>query len=104
MEYSAIYFTILFPKIEAHNYITTMKLQYPSVSAVGEHFDEEVEIAARAHHYYEEEGRPEGRALEHWMRASEEVHGAAPPPDSKAGETPPSGADVQTEELMHRDQ
>ena len=33
----------------------------------------EEEIARLAHHYYEEEGRPEGRDKEHWARAEEEI-------------------------------
>jgi hypothetical protein len=45
--------------------------QHQSVSAVALHFEEE--IARLANHYYEEEGRPEGRAAEHWHRAEEEI-------------------------------
>lgn len=43
-------------------------------SGVAVHFEEELEISALAHRYYEEEGRPEGRAREHWERAEREVH------------------------------
>jgi hypothetical protein len=39
----------------------------------------EEEIARLAHRYYEEEGRPEGRAEEHWFRAEREIKGPVPP-------------------------
>ena len=39
----------------------------------------EQEIARLAHRYYEEEGRPEGRAEEHWLRAEREIKGPVPP-------------------------
>lgn len=39
----------------------------------------EEEIARLAHRYYEEEGRPEGRAEEHWFRAEREIKGIVPP-------------------------
>ena len=32
-------------------------------------------IKARAQEYYEREGRPEGRSLEHWFRAERELRG-----------------------------
>lgn len=35
--------------------------------------DEEHAIRERAYFLWEEEGRPEGRALEHWRRASGEM-------------------------------
>ena len=46
------------------------------------------EIARLAHRYYEEEGRPDGRADEHWLRAEQEFQGAIPPwtPESGAGD------------------
>jgi hypothetical protein len=34
----------------------------------------EEEIAALAQHYWEEEGQPDGKALEHWQRAESELH------------------------------
>ena len=37
------------------------------------------EIARLAYRYYEEEGRPDGRAEEHWSRAEQEFHGPVPP-------------------------
>ncbi len=40
-------------------------------TAVGLYFEEE--IARLAHQHYEEEGRPEGRAAEHWRRAEESI-------------------------------
>lgn len=51
--------------------------EHPSISAVGQHFEEE--IARLAYRYYEKEGRPEGRAEEHWRRAQEELRGPVPP-------------------------
>ena len=78
-------------------------IDHPSVSAIGSHMDEQIEIAALAKRYYEEEGRPEGRAMEHWLRAEREVHRleapAAPPP-----ETPSTENDLKAEEAMHLDQ
>ena len=35
--------------------------------------DQEAEIAALAYRFYEEEGRPEGRASDHWLRAEREI-------------------------------
>jgi hypothetical protein len=53
------------------------------------------EIAARAQEIYELEGRVEGRALEHWMRAERELreqlsqpggtNGSAQPPPPESG-------------------
>jgi hypothetical protein len=57
--------------------------QPPSISADGAHFEEE--IARLAYRYYEEEGRPEGRAEEHWRRAQEEFHGPVPPWTAESG-------------------
>jgi hypothetical protein len=37
------------------------------------------EIARLAYQFYEEEGRPEGRAEEHWRRAEQTLLGIAPP-------------------------
>lgn len=48
-----------------------------SNSPDGANLDEE--IARLAHRYYEEEGRPEGRAEEHWLRAEREIKGPVPP-------------------------
>ncbi|MGC3989845.1 MAG: DUF2934 domain-containing protein [Chthoniobacteraceae bacterium] len=73
----------------------------PSFTGLGAHFDEELEIATLALHFYEEEGRPDGHALEHWLRAEQEIHHrchAAPP---QTHEDTPTEADRLTEELMH---
>jgi Protein of unknown function (DUF2934) len=48
--------------------------------------DRNVEIEMRAYGLWEQEGRPEGRALEHWLRAESEVEwerhcGSAAPPN-----------------------
>ena len=37
--------------------------------------DREEKIRERAHRMWEEEGRPEGRAADHWQRAAREVEG-----------------------------
>jgi hypothetical protein len=50
-----------------------------SVSRAGSYLDEEAEIAALAYRFYEEEGRPEGRASDHWLRAERELREQAPP-------------------------
>ena len=44
-----------------------------SSSAGQSYVEQEAEIAALAYHFYEEEGRPEGRARDHWLRAEREV-------------------------------
>jgi hypothetical protein len=41
--------------------------------------NQEAEIARLAYRYYEEEGRPEGKAEEHWQRAEMEIKGPVPP-------------------------
>jgi len=77
----------------------------PSFTALGAHFDEEIEIAALAQHFYEEEGRPEGRANEHWLRAEREIHGRHNPEAFVQNVGRTSGdADRLTEEMMHLDQ
>jgi hypothetical protein len=49
------------------------------VSPAGSYVDEEDEIAALAYRFYEEEGRPEGRASDHWLRAERELRKQAQP-------------------------
>ena len=49
--------------------------------------DREAEIETRAYLFWEREGRPEGKALEQWLRAESEVDwethcGGTAPPDS----------------------
>jgi hypothetical protein len=51
--------------------------------------DRQAEIETRAYFFWEREGRPEGKALEHWLRAESEVDwethcGGAAPPNSAA--------------------
>jgi Protein of unknown function (DUF2934) len=41
--------------------------------AEGSYVDQEAEIAALAYRFYEEEGRPEGKASDHWLRAEREI-------------------------------
>jgi len=57
--------------------------QHPAESTFGLHIDEE--IARLAYRYYEEDGRPEGRAEEHWLRAQQEFHGPVPPWTAESG-------------------
>ena len=81
---------------------------HPSFSGVGEFMDEETETAVLAQRYYEEEGRPVGRSLEHWSRAEREVRarhagmkvesGGKPTPEGPG--KPPTVADLRTEEKM----
>lgn len=44
------------------------------------------EIAARAYRIWEQEGRPPGKEVEHWLRAEGEIGG------EMAGAPPPPGA------------
>lgn len=48
------------------------------------HMDEK-EIASRSYFIWEREGKPEGKALEHWLRAKVEIEaeGASPTNGSK---------------------
>ena len=39
------------------------------------HSDDEAEIATLAYRFYCEEGCPQGKADEHWMRAEREIRG-----------------------------
>ena len=77
--------------------------QHPAISAVGRHFDEEVDIAALARQYYGKEGCPEGHSLEHWLRAEREYHKHNASPSPEMHEAPPTEAELRTEELMHLD-
>ena len=45
----------------------------PASSAEQSYVDQEAEIAALAYRFYEEEGRPEGKASDHWLRAEREI-------------------------------
>ena len=77
-----------------------------ATSAVGAHLDDETAIAALADQYFKDEGSPEGREQEYWMKAKEEVERqrrvpAAPAaPDQKSR---PTEFDLQVEEAMHLD-
>jgi hypothetical protein len=55
--------------------------------------DREARIRERAHRLWEEEGRPEGRAEEHWRRAQVEVDGKG----QAAGDALPAPDDAQAE-------
>jgi DUF2934 family protein len=41
--------------------------------------DQEAEIAALAYRFYEEEGCPEGKASDHWLRAEREIRTPSQP-------------------------
>ncbi len=62
-------------------------------SAVGARFEDE--ISALARRYYEDEGRPEGRSLDHWLRAENELRRQSSSKPLRETE-----ADHQTEEGM----
>jgi hypothetical protein len=51
----------------------------PSSSAEQSYVDQEAEIAALAYRFYEEEGRPEGKASDHWLRAEREIRTQSQP-------------------------
>jgi hypothetical protein len=74
-----------------------MRELHPSVSAIGTLLDDEMETAALAKHYYEEEGRLEGHAAEHWQRAERELH---PRAREAAPGDPMSAEDQAFEESM----
>jgi hypothetical protein len=40
--------------------------------------DRHLRIAQRAYQYYEEQGREDGHALDHWLKAEREVRSTAP--------------------------
>ena len=50
-----------------------MPEEYIPLSSLIRHYEFEVAVEALARQYYEEEGRPAGRALDHWVRAENEV-------------------------------
>jgi hypothetical protein len=50
-----------------------MSEEESSSSAEQSYVDQEAEIAALAYHFYEEEGRPDGKASDHWLRAEQQV-------------------------------
>jgi Protein of unknown function (DUF2934) len=56
-------------------------------SPIRVHSAEEAEIAALAYRLYCEEGCPEGKAREHWLRAEREVRGKAPSANSETSQT-----------------
>jgi hypothetical protein len=59
-------------------------------SSIRVHSDDEAEIAALAYRFYCEEGCPEGKAHEHWLRAERDVRGKA----FARSESPPAEAPV----------
>jgi hypothetical protein len=50
------------------------------------------EITKRAHAIWESEGRPEGKAAEHWQRAEAEVAAESTPRASRAEASPRAAA------------
>ena len=77
--------------------VFAMNEQHPSVSAVGMHMDQMVEVAVLAQWYYEEEGRSEGRSLDHWLRAERELQ---PHAVEHAPERQPTREERLAEEAM----
>lgn len=59
---------------EAHDPVTLSDMETPSHAA--ENAQDEW-IRQRAYQIWEEEGRPDGRALDHWLRAKDEIAGHA---------------------------
>jgi hypothetical protein len=53
-------------------------------SPITVHSDEEAEVAALAYRFYCQEGCPEGKAHEHWLRAEQEVRPKAPAANSES--------------------
>ena len=53
---------------------------------------EEDRIRQRAHQLWEEEGRPEGRAEDHWSRARQELQGGSDPAQSDSTAEDPAAA------------
>lgn len=47
-----------------------------SIASAARHFEYQLRIAVLAHRFYEEENCPDGRALDHWLRAEQEVRRA----------------------------
>ena len=47
-------------------------------SSIRVHSEEEAEIAALAYRFYCEEGCPQGKEHEHWLRAERELRGRTP--------------------------
>jgi len=47
-----------------------------------DHHEKELRIRERAYEFWVEEGRPEGRALDHWLRAKRELEAAQDPAEA----------------------
>ena len=52
--------------------------------------DRDTQIRERAHELWEQAGRPEGKAVEHWLQAERELSGD----DARDPEAEASGADA----------
>ena len=58
-----------------------------------DHYPTEQEIARRAYAIWEQEGRPHGRNLDHWLKAERELNGQTSPTLSpRRTESPKRGA------------
>jgi H+-transporting ATPase len=72
-------------KLLAYRLFDPIEPSRPSVKSV----DIRAEIARRAYEIYQQEGRPEGHAVENWLQAEEEILKEAPP-DETMGSAPRS--------------
>jgi hypothetical protein len=60
--------------------------------------DREQEIRKRAYELWEQEGKPHGNDLRHWLKALEQFgKGAAPPAKSKRTARPKASAEIPAE-------
>ena len=59
--------------------------------------DREQAIRERAYEIWQQEGRPEGRAVEHWILAERALAGSAEPPQSEQPPAQPGETDPRRE-------
>ncbi|MGO4570076.1 DUF2934 domain-containing protein [Rhizobium sp. 2YAF20] len=64
-------------------------------------YDREPEIRKRAYELWEQEGKPEGDDLRHWLMALEQFgNGAAPPARAKRTARPRASAEIPAETAL----
>ena len=63
-----------------------MSVRSLPTSPIRLHSNHEAEIATLAYRYYCEEGCPEGKEEEHWLRAEREISGRSQPGESESPE------------------
>ncbi|HEY5812148.1 MAG TPA: DUF2934 domain-containing protein [Terrimicrobiaceae bacterium] len=70
-----------------------MSEQPPTFADDKLHPDKDAEITSLAYRFYQEEGFPDGKADEHWLRAEREVQAQSTSPDTQSNvaraENPP---------------